>query len=116
MRPAQMCGDEVEDRRRIVEAAGGPIDFVLDFLPREASGPQVLAAALAVRPSGRIVLMGGVGRSGGSDLALPYGWLTHNDVTVRGKWMYPREAVAQMVQLVRAGLIDLGRFDLTEFG
>ncbi|MFY9932347.1 MAG: hypothetical protein WAK82_30510 [Streptosporangiaceae bacterium] len=39
-----------------------------------------------------------------------------NDITVRGKYMYPREAVAQMVRLVRAGVIDLGQVDLTEFG
>ena len=40
----------------------------------------------------------------------------HNDITVRGKWMYPREAMARMVRMVRAGLIDLAQFELTEFG
>jgi alcohol dehydrogenase len=39
-----------------------------------------------------VVLMGGVGRQGG-DLALNYNWLMHNDITVRGKWMYPRDAI-----------------------
>jgi alcohol dehydrogenase len=39
-----------------------------------------------------------------------------NDITVRGTWMYPRDAVPRMVRLVRGGLIDLARFDLTEFG
>lgn len=53
---------------------------------------------------------------GRADLELPYPWLMRNDITVRGKYMYPREAVAQMVRLVRAGVIDLGQFDLTEFG
>jgi alcohol dehydrogenase len=38
-----------------------------------------------------------------------------SEITVRGKFMYPREAVSQMVRLVRAGLIDLAKFDLTEF-
>ena len=37
VRPVPMTGDEADDRARIVEAAGGPIDMVLDFLPREAS-------------------------------------------------------------------------------
>src|SRR5580704_4705352 len=32
VRPAQMTGAEADDRRRIAEAAGGPIDLVLDFL------------------------------------------------------------------------------------
>ena len=112
VRPAQMSGVEAEDRRRIAEAADGPIDFVLDFLPREASASQVQAAVQAVRPGGRVVLMVGVR----SDLALNYNWLMHNDVTLRGKWMYEREAVVRMVRLVRAGLVDLSRYDLTEFG
>jgi alcohol dehydrogenase len=38
------------------------------------------------------------------------------DITLRGKWLYPREAVAQMIRLVRSGLIHLAQFDLTEFG
>ena len=115
VRPAAMTGDESGDRRRIVELAAGPIDLVLDLLPRQASNSQVLAAAMAVRPGGRVVLMGGVGRSGGAALELPYPWFMRNDITVRGKWMYPREAVTQMVRLVRAGLIDLHHFELSEF-
>jgi len=116
VKPAQMTGVETDDRRHIVELAGGPIDCVFDILPREASASQVRAAVLAVRPGGRVVLMGGVGRQGGTDLELPYPWLMRNDITVRGKYMYPRDAVPRMVRLVRAGLIDLAQYDLTEFG
>jgi alcohol dehydrogenase len=29
--------------------------------------------------------------------------------------MYPREAIPQMIGLIRAGLLDLGQFDVTEF-
>jgi alcohol dehydrogenase len=106
-----MTGVEADDRRLIGEAAGAPIDMVLDFLPREASASQVQAAVLALRPGGRVVLMGGVR----SDLPLNYNWLMHNDITLRGKWMYEREAIPRMIQMVRAGLIDLGQFDVTEF-
>jgi alcohol dehydrogenase len=116
VRPAAMSGAEADDRRLITELAGGPIDCVLDLLPRQAAGSQVRAAVLALRPGGRAVLMGGVGRSGGADLELPYSWLMRHDITVRGKWMYPRDAPARMVRLVRAGLVDLTKFDLTEFG
>ncbi|MGD0192035.1 MAG: medium chain dehydrogenase/reductase family protein [Rhizomicrobium sp.] len=115
VRPAQMTGVETDDRRLILETAGGPIDCVLDLLPREATPSQVRAAALAVRPGGRVVLMGGVGRQAGADLELPYPWLMRNDITVRGKYMYPRDAIGRMVRLVRSGLIDLAQFDLTEF-
>ncbi len=115
VRPARMTGVEADDRQRIIEVAGGPIDFVLDFLPREATGSQVRAAALAVRPRGRVVLMGGARADGGA-VALPYVWMMQNNITVRGQFMYPREAVAQMVALIRAGLIDLAQFEMTEFG
>src|SRR5580704_16063853 len=47
VRPAAMTGDEAEDRRRIMAAAGAPIDMVLDFLPREASASQVQSAVTA---------------------------------------------------------------------
>lgn len=111
VRPARMTGVEADDRARIVELAGGPIDLVLDFLPREASASQVHAAVLAVRPGGRVVLMGGVR----SDLALNYNWLTHSGVTLRGQWMYDRDVVPRMVRMIRAGQIDLSQFELTEF-
>jgi alcohol dehydrogenase len=38
-----------------------------------------------------------------------------NNITLRGQFMYPREAVARMVALIRAGLIDLAQFEMTEF-
>jgi alcohol dehydrogenase len=111
VRPVRMTGVEADDRRLIGEAAGGPIDVVLDWLPREASASQVQAAIFSVRPGGRVVLMGGVR----SDLAINYTWLTHNYVTLRGQWMYDRAAPARMAPMVRAGLIDLGQFELSEF-
>lgn len=115
MRPAWMTGDEDDDRRLIMERAGAPIDFVLDFLPREARASQVQAAMFAVREGGRVVLMGGVRGSGGADLARIYNWLK-NGTTLRGAWMYPRPAIPRMVRMIRAGLIDLERYEMTEFG
>lgn len=88
--------------------------MVLDFLPREASAAQVRTAALAVRRGGRVILMGGLRGSEG-DLGLNYNWLMHNETTVRGVWMYSRDAIPRMVQMVRTGLIDIGQFELAEF-
>jgi len=39
----------------------------------------------------------------------------HKEITLRGAWMYSRDDIPRMVQMVRAGLIDLTHFDLTEF-
>jgi alcohol dehydrogenase len=103
VRPAPMSGDEEADRQRIVDAAPGPVDVVLDLLPPAASPAQVRAAVRTVRPYGRVVLMGGVRE----DLALPYSWLMRDCITVRGQWMYPRAGIARVISLVRAGLLKL---------
>ncbi len=112
--PAPMTGDSQADQARLREAAQGPVDMVLDFLPREATAAQALTAITAVRPGGRVVLMGGL-RGPNGDLGVNYNWLMHNNVTLKGQWMYGREAMPRMVQMVRAGLVDLDAFDLTEF-
>jgi alcohol dehydrogenase len=115
VRTVRVTGDETCDRQSICDAADGPIDMVLDFLPREASAAQVRAAVLSVKLGGRVILMGGL-RGEQGDLGLNYNWLMHNETTVRGAWMYGRDAIPRMVQMVRAGLIDLGQFELAEFG
>lgn len=111
VKPVAMTGDEAADRNAIAAAASGPIDMVLDFLPREASRAQVHANLMSVRHGGRVMLMGGVR----AELGLDYNWLMHGEITLRGVWMYPPQAVPRMVQMVRAGLIDLGQFELAEF-
>ena len=113
--PVLLTGDAARDGAAMQAAAPGPVDAVLDFLPPSVGASVARTAIMAVRPYGRAVLMGGVGMLGGEDFALPYPWIMRNLVTVKGQWMYPREAVASMVGLVRAGLLDLGNFAVTEF-
>jgi alcohol dehydrogenase len=115
VRPVVMTGEEDADRAKIIEQAPGPIDCVFDILPPAASQTQVRAAVLAVRPNGRVSLMGGVGMQGGAELQLPYSWIMRNNITIRGQWMYPREAAVRMISLVKSGQIDLKRFDTTTF-
>lgn len=112
VRPVRMAGDEEEDRKRIVEAAPGPIDCVLDLLPPAATAAQVRAALLTVRSYGRVILMGGVGE----DVAVPYRWLMRNCVTIHGQWMYSRDASRRMVAMVQSGLLKLDGFEATCFG
>ena len=113
--PVRLSGDAARDGAAMRAAAPGAIDAVLDFLPPSVPASVARTAIMAVRPYGRAVLMGGVGMLGGEDLALPYPWIMRNLVTLKGQWMYPREAVAGMVGLVRAGLLDLGQFAVTAF-
>jgi NADPH:quinone reductase-like Zn-dependent oxidoreductase len=115
LRPVKLVGDEQGDRERMMRAAAGPIDCVIDLLPPSVPATVVRTAVLTVRPNGRVVLMGGVGMSGGEDLALPYPWLMRNNITVRGQWMYPREATVRRAGLIRAGLLRLDQFEATVF-
>jgi alcohol dehydrogenase len=97
-------------------AATDRIDCVLDILPPSVSPTVVRAAAMTVRPYGRVVLMGGVGMLGGPGLELPYPWLMRNCISIIGKWMYPPEATTKLVSLIRAGLLRLDQHEMTVFG
>ena len=83
---------------------------------RAANTTQVRTAILAVRPYGRVVLMGGVGMLGGAGLDLPYPWMMRNCITLHGQWMYPPHATILMIGLIRAGLVSLDQFAVTSFG
>ena len=115
LRPVRLSGDEEEDRERMRQAAPGAIDCVLDILPPSVSATVARAAIMAVRPYGRVVLMGGIGMLGGPGLELPYPWIMRNCITIHGQWMYPPEAVVRLAALIRSGLLDLGNFDVTAF-
>jgi alcohol dehydrogenase len=115
LRPVTLSGNEDDDRERMRQAAPGPIDCVLDLLPPSASTAPVRAAAMTVRPYGRVVLMGGVGMLGGAGLELPYPWMMRNCITIRGQWMYPPDASIRLAGLIRSGQLRLDNFDITTF-
>jgi len=116
VRTVKLSGDEDDDRTRMLQAAPGPIDCVLDIMPPSVGTATVRAAVMTVRPYGRVVLMGGVGMLGGAGLELPYPWIMRNCITIHGKWMYPREASHRMASLIRSGQLRLGDFEVREFG
>lgn len=115
VRTVRLTGDEEEDTARMKAAAPGSIDGVLDLLPPSAPASVARAAAMTVREYGRVVLMGGVGMLGGEDLALPYPWIMRNNITVKGQWMYPPAANTLMINLVRAGLLDISARETAVF-
>lgn len=92
-------------------AAGTPIDVVLDLLPPLPDSRAVRAAAMAVRAHGTVVLMGGL-RVG---LELPYDHLMRNCITVRGQFMYSRNAPARLAALIRSGMLSLDHFEPVRF-
>lgn len=111
VRGVALAGDEAKDIRRIKAAAPGPIDVALDILPPGASPALTRAAALSLREFGRLSLMGGQQ----DEFAVPYNWLMRNSMTIRGQWMYPRTAAANLVALARAGQLELDAFETVAF-
>jgi len=109
--PVPLTSDEPADTAAMRRAAPGPIDVVLDLLPPLPDATPVRAAALTVRPYGTVVLMGGLR----VDVSLPYAHLMRHGITVRGHYMYPREAPARLAALVRAGLLPLDDLAMTTF-
>jgi alcohol dehydrogenase len=109
--PVRLSGDAETDTARMMDAAQGSIDRVLDILPPLPDAAPVRAAAMSVRANGTVVLMGGLG----VDVALPYRWIMRNNVTIRGQWMCPRHAVPRFIALVRSGRLSLDHVDVTEF-
>jgi alcohol dehydrogenase len=115
IRTVPLTGESEVDTAAMRTAAPDGIDVVLDLLPPSAGTRAVRTAAMAVRPYGRIVLMGGVGMLGGDDLELPYPWLMRNSITVKGQWMYPRTANLGLIHLIRSGQLDLDHEQVTTY-
>ncbi|GLH75889.1 alcohol dehydrogenase [Bradyrhizobium sp. SSBR45G] len=113
--PVSLSGHASDDTERMKRAVPGSIDCVLDIMPPSVTTDVVRSAVMAVRPYGRVVLMGGVGMLGGPGLDLPYPWIMRECITIHGAWMYPPDATVRMVGLVRSGLLDLTQFEPTCF-
>lgn len=113
--PVKLSGEAEADIAAMRGAAAGRVDCVLDFLPPAASASVARSAIMAVRPYGRVVLMGGVGMLGGEELGLPYPWIMRNCVTIRGQWMYEPTVAVALIGLIRSGLVKLSDFDVTEY-
>ncbi|KDQ62608.1 hypothetical protein JAAARDRAFT_30521 [Jaapia argillacea MUCL 33604] len=111
--PVVLSGDEAEDATGIQSAAGDGffIDFIFDILPPEAPFSIVRSAVRALRGGGTLILMGG--ETG--NVEIPYFDFLAKGITVKGVFMCQRKAFHQLIGLVDAGLLDLGKWSITEF-
>jgi len=58
--------------------------------------PYLAAAVGAVKESGRVVVSGGLG----GDVPIPYGKMVHDNLTVKGKWMYSPDGARRLINMV----------------
>lgn len=92
----------------------GPIEAYFDISPPEAAETTHLKSGiLALRHGGRVSLMGGIM----GDVVLPYGWIMFFDIQVKGKFMYQREDITALIQMVRTGVLKLDQVEIVgKFG
>lgn len=101
----QITGDIEMDADQLLKAGGGPADVYFDISPPQATGSTHLASAFrALKRGARVSLMGGIM----ADVALPHAIIMHKDITIKGKWMYPKEAIPELVRMVELGIFKLG--------
>ncbi len=109
--PVLLSDNETLNKQHIAEAAAGPIDCMLDLLSPIRDGAPTRHRIMDVRPGGTVVLMGGVD----AEIAIPYRYVMHNSLTIRGQYMYPRHAPILLTNLIRAGLLPLKPFSTHAF-
>jgi threonine dehydrogenase-like Zn-dependent dehydrogenase len=99
-----LTGDAEKDLAAL--SAFGPADAYIDFSPFQAQNPTHIGAGVrALRRRGRVVLMGGVS----NDIALPYTHIMKNSIEIKGRWMYSRKEIRELVKMVETGVLKLGK-------
>jgi NADPH:quinone reductase-like Zn-dependent oxidoreductase len=96
-------GDVAADADAIRRASGGGAHLSFDMVGNAADPNMTLAALRSLRKRGRLVLMGSMS----VPLPVPYTELMLNNWEVLGQFMYPRDAYARLLDLIRSGLLDL---------
>ena len=106
----KLVGDVEKDTASLRAACGEKgADVYIDFCPPAAGQngePSHIRACINVlRPKGVASLMGGLL----GDISIPYLTVMHKDLKIKGKWMYDRNQVLQMIKMVENGNLVLGR-------
>ncbi|MCJ1440804.1 MAG: hypothetical protein MMC23_001290 [Stictis urceolatum] len=88
----------------------GKVDVFFDISPPQAKNSGHLKAGiLGVRQEGRVCLMGGIY----DDVAIPHAHVVHKDITIKGKWMYDREDMTDLVKMIEAGVLSMNEVNVT---
>ncbi|BCR97986.1 uncharacterized protein AKAW2_31305A [Aspergillus luchuensis] len=107
LRTVRITGDTAADTELFRTATGKPdgADVYLDLSPPAVQGSSLLASGIrSLRAFGRCVVMGG--NSGNLDF--PYLEIMFKSIRIQGRFMYDRQHVQQMIQMVESGLLPLG--------
>jgi alcohol dehydrogenase len=98
-----LSGDLEPDAKALRAAAGGGAQMAFDMVGSAQDPDATLAALKSLRRGGRLVLMGSM------TVPLPISYLDVmlNNLEIIGQFMYPQDTFMRLVDLARAGLLDL---------
>jgi threonine dehydrogenase-like Zn-dependent dehydrogenase len=86
--------------------AFGPVDAYIDFSPFQAQNPTYIGAAIqALGPRSRVALMG----APPGDISIPYWHIVMNSIEIKGRWMYSRKEIRELVKMVETGVLKIGK-------
>jgi alcohol dehydrogenase len=101
--PVVLTGDIQKDVSALRAAANGGAQMTFDMVGQARDPNATLAALRSLRRGGRLVLMGSMS----APLPLSYMELMANNWEIMGQFMYPADAYRRLLDLVRAGLLDI---------
>ncbi|HYM31583.1 MAG TPA: zinc-binding dehydrogenase [Candidatus Cybelea sp.] len=101
-------GDPAKDIAALREASGGGAHAAIDLVGRATDASATLAALRALRRGGRLALMGSMT----APLTLAYGEVMVNDWTIRGRFMYPRDAIARLMAMAMSGVLNVSAVNI----
>jgi alcohol dehydrogenase len=104
VRTVALSGEVTADANAIRAASGGGAHLAFDMVGGAGDPRSTLAALASLRRNGRLVLMGSMT----VDLPVPCTTVMLNNWEILGQFMYPASAYRRLIELVSAGLLDLG--------
>jgi D-arabinose 1-dehydrogenase-like Zn-dependent alcohol dehydrogenase len=107
IRTVVLTKDSARNTELFKNAAGtsNGADVYLDFSPPAMeSSPLLRAGVGALRSFGRCIIMGGTS----GEIAVPYLEVMFKSLRLQGRFMYSRDHILRLVQMLESGLIQLG--------
>lgn len=101
----RITGDVDADAKAVADAAGGPVDAYLDISSPQASDSTHFRSCFnSLRSGGRVSLMGGA-----RGFPLTTFEILLRALTVKGTWRCTRDQAIQLLKMVEAGTLPLGK-------
>jgi len=103
-----ITGDVERDSQAIQAANGGrAADAFIDYTPHTVHNEpsHIKSTLLSLRKRGRVALMGGLT----GNIELPYFLMIVKSLELKGKWMYTRAEIRNLVKMIEVGTLKIGK-------